>query len=67
MGRWRAPLVFLSGAVLAFLLAWLGGGLESGFGAYEDEPSHLVSGLMVRDYVANELGSNPVAYSTTPR
>src|SRR5438874_11144897 len=42
-------------ALLGFVvtLQVLGGAYASGFGGYPDEPAHLVTSLMVRDFLAN--------------
>ena len=42
--------------LLATLVQWMVGAIESGFGGFEDEPAHLVTGLMVRDWLANATG-----------
>lgn len=49
-------------AVAVALMA-TSGALESGFGAFEDEPAHFVTGLMVRDYLADALGQHPMRYA----
>jgi 4-amino-4-deoxy-L-arabinose transferase-like glycosyltransferase len=43
------------GALLGFVvvLQFLAGAYASGFGAYPDEPAHLVTSLMVRDFIAS--------------
>jgi hypothetical protein len=38
------------------------GAWTSGYGAYPDEPSHFVGGLLVRDYLAKPMGS-PLAFA----
>jgi 4-amino-4-deoxy-L-arabinose transferase-like glycosyltransferase len=42
-------------ALLWFVVAlqFLGGAYASGFGGYPDEPAHLVTSLMVRDFIAS--------------
>src|ERR1700758_3440929 len=42
-------------ALLGFvvILQFLGGAYASGFGGYPDEPAHLVTSLMVRDFLAS--------------
>jgi hypothetical protein len=37
---------------LVVILQVLGGANASGFGGYPDEPAHLVTSLMVRDFIA---------------
>lgn len=39
------------------------GAVDSGFGSFDDEPSHLVTGLMVKDYVAQGLPGSPMAFA----
>ncbi len=63
---WRkAPEV---AAVLALVLGCiasqiLSGAYRSDFAADSDEPSHVVSSLMVRAYLAHGLGSNPIKFA----
>lgn len=61
--RTAVAAVFLLAWGVALALAWTGGGAESGFGAYEDEPAHLVSGLLVSDYLVDGLGTDPMAFA----
>lgn len=49
-GEHAAVFVFLLGSIVS--LQALGGAYASGFGGYPDEPAHLVTALMVRDYLA---------------
>lgn len=39
------------------------GALDSGFGAFEDEAAHFVSGLMVHDYVLDPEPLHPLRYA----
>lgn len=48
---------------LATLLMVTSGALQSGFGAFEDEPSHFLGGLMVHDYLRDSLGTHPLRYA----
>ena len=48
--RAMVPCSFL---VLVVLLQWLGGAYRNEFAGYPDEGAHYITGLMVRDYVAN--------------
>lgn len=52
---------------LALLLQVATGSFESGFGGFEDEPSHLVSALMIRDWLGSgawlEGPSGALAYA----
>jgi hypothetical protein len=45
------------------LLQWRGNGFVAEFGDNADEPAHFVTGLMVRDYVAQGFPGSPVAYA----
>jgi hypothetical protein len=51
------------------ILQVLGGAYASGFGGYPDEPAHLVTALMVRDFIAvwtsATLGSSQNDITTT--
>lgn len=57
--------VLLAYLVLGVALLYASGALESGFGAHDDEAAHLVSSLMLHDYVADGLPGSPVAYAKT--
>ena len=59
---WMTLAVFWA---LAVSLQWLNGAYQSDLGAHSDEPAHVVTGLMVRDYVAGPLwrGDSPVAFA----
>ena len=49
---------------LATLLLQRGSGAHSAaFGAEPDEPSHYVTGVMIRDYIARGLPGNPVTFA----
>ena len=61
--RTQRALAALGIVLLAILVQWSVGAIESGFGGFEDEPAHLVTGLMVRDWLANAVG---VAESSGP-
>jgi dolichyl-phosphate-mannose-protein mannosyltransferase len=55
-------------AGLAFLCAilviqWLVGAQRGEQGIYSDDAAHFMNGLLVRDYVAEGLGQNPVAFA----
>jgi hypothetical protein len=60
-GLGAAAIVFA--AVL--LLQWSAGAYRSEFGAHADEPAHVVTGMMVRDYIAGGLskGASPMAFA----
>jgi hypothetical protein len=51
--------------VLTLGLQWSSGAYQSEFGAHADEPAHVVTGLMVRDYLAEGLwqGQSPMAFA----
>ncbi len=62
---------FLAEAVLVWVLffaahgalLWTSGAFQAEFGEYPDEPSHYVTGLMVRDYLAAGASSPPMAFA----
>ncbi len=66
-GGWRGKLslwgIFLAGFVLVASLHGLRGALDSGFGSGDDEAAHLVSGVMIHDYLAQLSPVNPVEYA----
>ena len=63
----RSALAFLAMALLSLLLVRAmqihAGADQASFGAYPDEPSHYLSGLMVRDYMAHGFPGSPVRYA----
>ena len=65
--RWRiwavsaATFVGLLGWTV--LLQWIGGAYSAEFSGYPDEPSHYLSGLMIRDYLASGFPVSPVPYA----
>ena len=62
-GRTVAILVFLSYLAFSVCLQWIAGGFDAEFAGHPDEPSHYVTGLMVRDYVASGLPRSPMAFA----
>ncbi len=44
-------------------LLWASGAFHAEFGEYPDEPSHYITGLMVRDYVASGFPAPPMRYA----
>jgi len=51
------------GLLVAAFQFWSGAD-GAAFGGYADEPSHYLSGLMVRDYVARGLPGSPLVFAT---
>ena len=49
--------------VTAIALQSLRGAYTSGFGADPDEPAHYVTGLLVRDYLAQGLSQHPMPFA----
>ena len=49
--------------LLAIWLQSINGALSTELSGYPDEPAHLVTGLMVRDYVAQGFPSKPMQYA----
>ncbi|MBL9114509.1 MAG: hypothetical protein JNJ83_05840 [Verrucomicrobiaceae bacterium] len=61
--------LFLVGLFVLAALATVGVQMRNGFytrelGSDPDEPAHAVTALMVRDYLASSLGTNPAAFAT---
>lgn len=60
---------FRAGALFCFYVAFavifqaLTGAYQAEFAEYPDEPSHVVGGLMVRDYIAHGLPAPPIEYA----
>jgi len=50
--------------VITFM-QWCSGAFEGAFAAEADEPSHYVTGLMIRDYIAAGFPANPIAFAET--
>ena len=63
----RVVLIFLAMALVALLLVRslqiYARADQASFGAYPDEPAHYLSGLMVRDYVADGFRESPVRFA----
>ena len=63
----RSALAFLAMALLALVLVRSmqihAGADQASFGAYPDEPSHYLSGLLVRDYISHGFPGSPVHYA----
>jgi len=55
-------LVFSS---LAIWLQWRSGVYEAELNGYPDEAAHLITGLMVRDYVVSGFGQSPIKFAET--
>jgi hypothetical protein len=64
----RYMLALAGGAVVIYFLLiaayqhWSGAS-EAAFGGYPDEPSHYISGLMIRDYGAAGFPAHPVTFA----
>ena len=57
-------LVPLAAFFLVAVLSYRARGvMESSFSAHPDEPAHVVTGLMARDYLANPKPADPLAYA----
>jgi hypothetical protein len=63
----RAPirdlLIFALLMAAAVTLQWLAGAYSSELSGYPDEPSHYVTGLMIRDYIASGFGTTPLQFA----
>jgi len=49
--------------LLAIGIQWITGAWDAAFVTYPDEPSHFVSSVMVRDYIAHGLTQNPLSFA----
>ena len=58
-----AVVVFLAYFGITILLQWASGTYAGDFGGYPDEPGHYVTGLMVRDYVAERFPDSPMTFA----
>ena len=63
MTRRTAILLFFFYFGAAVLLQWRGNAFSAEFGETEDEAAHYVTGLMVRDYIAQGFPGPPLAYA----
>ncbi len=61
--RLRLLGVFLSLVLLAVWLQWLGRCYQVEFDGYPDEAAHLITGLMVHDYLLSGSLLHPMAYA----
>jgi uncharacterized membrane protein len=62
---WSEPALTYCGFLsLTLLLQFLSGTYTSEFAGYADEPSHYVTGLMVRDYFVSGFHTPPLEYAT---
>ncbi|HYP12337.1 MAG TPA: hypothetical protein VEQ63_00310 [Bryobacteraceae bacterium] len=61
--RYTLVLVYLLFAVLAVAMQWIRASYDGEFNGYPDEPAHYVTGLMVRDYVAQGFPRPPMAFA----
>ncbi len=59
--RFIGVVALLAGA--AVWLQWRSGVYQSELNGYADEAAHLITGLMVRDYLVSGLGQSPVEFA----
>ncbi len=59
----RGAAVFLIILLVTLSLQWGSGAYSAALGAEPDEPSHYVTSVMIRDYIAGGLPGNPVAFA----
>ena len=50
-------------AAVTILLQWLSGAYRADFTGYADEPSHYVTGLMIRDFIVSGDWTHPVKFA----
>jgi hypothetical protein len=60
----EAAIIYCGFLVLVVVLQVLSGTYTSEFDGYPDEPSHYVTGLMVRDYFASGFHTSPFEYAS---
>jgi len=63
IGKGEGVLAFAALLGLVMFLQILGGAYASGFGGYPDEPVHLVTSLMARDFLASLDFRHPVQFA----
>lgn len=61
--RYAALWLFPAFFALTLTLQFLAGAFDAEFVGYPDEPAHFVSGLMVRDYIAEGFPAPPIEYA----
>jgi len=59
----RDAAVFLILLLVTLSLQWSSGAHSAALGAEPDEPSHYVTSVMIRDYIARGLPGNPVTFA----
>ena len=62
-----APRSLLVGVIFLTVivaLQWSVGAYQSEHGIYSDDAAHFMNGLLVRDYVSEGLGRNPIAFAS---
>src|SRR5579864_1999865 len=62
-GLGLAAAVVLGYWILVAAFQYFSGSANAAFGGYPDEPSHYLSGLMVRDYLVSHWPAQPLAYA----
>jgi len=55
--------IFLGLWVMVTSLQWCSGGFAGAFGSEADEPSHYVTGLMIRDYIGAGFPGSPMEFA----
>jgi len=55
--------VFLVVLTIAVAVQWASGAFTSDFDGDPDEPAHVVSSLLVRDYITQDLPHNPLTFA----
>jgi hypothetical protein len=64
MPKLWASVVFLVYFGFTVTMLYVSGAFHSGFDHHADEPAHFVTGLMLRDYVAQGFPTTPMAFAT---
>ncbi len=65
--QWPTPALSLALALFAIVLAmqYVSGGYQSERGLHSDEAAHLLNGVLLRDYLRDGLGQNPLEFART--
>jgi hypothetical protein len=59
----RAAIPMAVFLLAAIVLQWRDGAFHAEFDGHPDEAGHFITSLMIRDYAATRIGSNPLAFA----
>ena len=60
---WRAALVYAAMLCLLVAMQYRSGAFKADLAGDNDEPAHVTTSLMVRDYLVQGLPHNPLAFA----